>query len=140
VDIRQSYAAWSAITEELSVRGCRLLARELPRLGATLDMTLSSDLFSEDLETDGEVVWIDAGRIGVSFHDRGKPLRAGVLSVTDWIEMFMAYGSSSRSPDGHVVPVIMATAAERALERRTVVLIRDVEAARSRVHAARNGK
>lgn len=140
VDVRQAYAVWNAITEELSVRGCRLLTRELPRLGVTLDMTLSSDLFSEDLETDGEVVWIDAGRIGVSFRDRGKPLRAGVLSVTEWIEIVMALGCSSLS-DAHVVPAITVSAVAQAAERRRVIPIRGAEAlARSRVHAARIGK
>jgi PilZ domain-containing protein len=138
VDVRQRYCAWSAVTDELSARGCRLLTRQLPRLGSTLDMTLSTDLFSDDLETEGEVVWIESGRMGVRFRDRREQLRGRLLAAPDWVEKVLARGWSPGPGGEHIVPAIIETAPGGA-GRRIVVPIEEAAAhARSRLRATRS--
>lgn len=138
VDVRQRYSAWSAVTEELSVRGCRLLTRQLPRLGATLDMTLSTDLFSGDLETQGEVVWIDSGRMGVRFRERREQLRSGSLAAPDWVEKVLARGWSPEPGGERIVPAILEIAPGRA-RRRIVIPIEEAAAhARSGLRTTRS--
>jgi hypothetical protein len=109
VEVCQPYAVWTAITEELSLRGCRLLTEQVPRLGATLAMTLSTDLFGDDLETVGEVVWSDSGRLGVRFRERASRARAGAPSAAEWVARVLASG---RSPGAaaDVVPAIVDAA------------------------------
>jgi len=108
VDVRQPHAVWSAVTEDLSARGCRIITAQNPRLGSRFPLTLSSDLFSEELVTVGEVVWVSAERLGILFVEEAK--RNGSLSPVAWLERVMTYGAS---PDfahlaaGHVVPALL---------------------------------
>lgn len=108
VDVRQAHGVWSAITEDLSVRGCRISTQQLPRPGARLPITLSSDLFPEELVTLGEVVWVDSEHLGVVFLEVAR--RHGSLSPAAWLERVMAYGGSETEPAGsgagRVVPVV----------------------------------
>ncbi len=122
VDVRQRYAAWSAVAEELSARGCRIVTSALPRLGALLDLRLSSDLFPEELGVTGEVVWMDSGRIGVLFVEpSGAPWRETSRART-WLDRLREAGRVPGSAGGRLVPVIGHAALDRARRPRILVV------------------
>ncbi len=83
VDVRDRFGVWTAITEDVCSRGCRLVTTNNPRVGALLDLTLSSDLFSEVLEVTGDVAWVSDHRVGVKF---ARASRAGAVSPAEWVE------------------------------------------------------
>lgn len=110
VDVEQRYAVWSAVTQDLSPRGCRIVTRQLPRLGSHIAMRLSSDLFPEELVTVGEVVWATGEQLGVLFVEEAR--RRGSLSPGDWLEQVIEHGrtfgpATGGSTPGHVVPVVL---------------------------------
>lgn len=109
VDVQHPHGVWSAVTVDLSARGCRLATGQLPRLGSRLPMRLSSDLFPEELATVGEVVWVGGDQLGVLFLEEAR--RRGSLSPTAWLEQVLEHGGSFKtagtpSTPGHVVPVV----------------------------------
>lgn len=131
VDVRQRYATWSAVTEELSVRGCRIVTTQLPSLGATLQMRLSSDLFPEELDVVGEVVWIAFGRIGVVFQEPPRTRKNGALSPTAWVRRVMEHGRNASSSSELLVPVVQSTGRSAPERRPRVVSIGRGERRRS---------
>jgi PilZ domain len=125
VDIRQAYATWTAVTQEVSVRGCRIVTTQLPRLGALLNLTLTSDVIPDALDVLGEVVWINAGRIGVRFLDAPVPKRVGALSPAVWVQRLRENGGATGSASELLVPAVQ-TARRRVVDRRQRVVPIDV--------------
>jgi PilZ domain-containing protein len=123
VDVRQRYSTWSAVTEELSARGCRIVTTQSPRLGASLNLTLSSDLLPEDLDVVGEVVWINRGRIGVVFEDAPSPRRNGSLSPADWVRRLIEQGRDPGSSSELLVPAVQSAGRRVANRRARIVPI-----------------
>jgi PilZ domain len=107
VDVRQPHGVWSAVTDDLSARGCRIVTPQLPRLGSRLPLTLSSDLFADELATLGEVVWVSGEQLGVLFVEEAR--RSGSMSPAEWLRKVLTCG---KPPDpggasqGAVVPVV----------------------------------
>jgi hypothetical protein len=83
-DVRDRFGIWTAVTEDVCARGCRLVSAKVPRVGAVLDLALSSDLFSEVLDVTAYAAWVSDNRVGVNFvTGKGHP---GALSPAEWID------------------------------------------------------
>lgn len=115
VEVRQPYRVWTAVTEDLSARGCGIVTAETPRLGSRLAVRLSSDLFTEELSATGEVVWASGERIGVLFLDEARA--PGATAPNAWLRHVLEHGCDGGSravpPPGeqisveeHVVPSV----------------------------------
>lgn len=109
VDVHDRLGVWTAITEDVCARGCRILTRRLPGLGSPLLLRLSSDLFPEELEVRARVVWGTADRVGVAFIPHRS--RKWKLSPAEWIDLVLQHGAAAgqgiRPVDSpQVVPVI----------------------------------
>jgi hypothetical protein len=116
VDVRQPHTVWTAVTQDLSVRGCRVAAPQSPRLGTRVRLTLSSDLFPEELSTAGEVVWASGGELGILFV-RERRLRRGSLTPEQWVKRVLLHGRASEAPSpasagavDDVLPVVRVAA------------------------------
>ena len=83
------YGVWTAVTEDVSSRGCQLVTARLLRPGTLVDVTLSSDLFADELETIGEVVWATSDRLGVAFV---RPIARAALSPAEWVAKVIEHG------------------------------------------------
>lgn len=88
-DVRDRFGVWTAVTDDVCARGCRLVTAKSPRVGSALELTLSSDLFSESLEVTAHVAWVSDQRVGVNFADA---TRSGALSPAEWVEQLVAHG------------------------------------------------
>jgi hypothetical protein len=108
VYVRERLGVWSGITEDFGSRGCRIVTPRLPRLGTILRVTLSSDLFPEELEVTGETVWATSERLGVLFV--GNAAREGALSPSEWMEQLIEHGAGSGTTAPRVAPVILHAA------------------------------
>lgn len=107
VDVRDRHGVWTAVTEDICARGCRIVTQNQPRLGSLLTMTFSSDLFPQELEVLGEAVWATSERIGVLFLE--SEVREGALSPAEWVERVIEHGlmpGPAQTPP-HVVPVVV---------------------------------
>jgi hypothetical protein len=108
VDVRQRHGVWTAVTEDLSARGCRVVSSQLPRLGSRLLISLSSDLFPDELSTEGEVVWVSGEQLGIVFLEEAK--RAGALSPAGWLQRVLEHGQpperGAHAVGDRVVPVV----------------------------------
>jgi hypothetical protein len=89
VVVRDRYGLWTAITDDLCERGCQLVTQRLLRPGTTLQVTLSSDLFPEELDVVGRTVWSAADRLGVAFEGSGD--RAG-LTPRQFLDRVLEHG------------------------------------------------
>jgi hypothetical protein len=67
VDVRERSSVWTAITEDVCARGCRVVSARDPRVGTLVSLTISTDAFDAELEVEGEVVWARDGRVGIIF-------------------------------------------------------------------------
>lgn len=115
VDVREHHGVWSAVTADLGARGCRIVTKRFPRPGSHLPLRLSSDLFPEELDAVGEVVWVDGEQVGILFLEEAR--RRGSLSPAEWLERILEHG---RTPQGgrHVVPVVLQGDGGRAIPLR----------------------
>jgi PilZ domain len=112
VDVRQPFGVWSAVTADLSTRGCRIVTRQLPRLGSRLPLLLSSDVLAEDLYTMGEVVWVSGDQLGLLFLETAR--RSASTSAAEWVRQVLALGKADapEAPSGaastpqRVVPAV----------------------------------
>jgi hypothetical protein len=105
VTLLDRYGAWTAITEDICARGCRIFTSRTLRRGTRLTLTLSSDLFIQDLDTIAEVVWSTTDRLGLSFV---RPASNGHgLSPGEWLRRVVEVGASG-SPS-RVVPALYRT-------------------------------
>jgi hypothetical protein len=88
VDVRDRSGIWTAVTEDVCDRGCRVVTGKLPRVGSMLEMTLTSDLFLEPLEVRGQTVWASSERVGIAF------LQAAHRGLTssEWIARVIEHG------------------------------------------------
>jgi hypothetical protein len=113
VEVQDRYGVWTAVTEDICSRGCRILTPRMLRPGTPLTLRLSSDLFPEELEAEAQAVWSTPERLGVMFLDSAAENGNG-LSPEAWVRMVVEHGSSPGSPS-RVVPVVSHVAASRAL-------------------------
>jgi hypothetical protein len=109
VSVRDRYGVWTAVTEDVCPRGCRILTARMLRPGTPLTVTLSSDLFPEELEAAAQAVWSTPERLGVMFV--GGAARAGSISPEKWVEKVVEHGSASGS---RIVPVVSRAPAHGA--------------------------
>ncbi len=117
-DVCDRFGVWTAVTEDISDRGCRLVATRSPRLGSILELTFTSDLFPESLEVSARVVWASSGRVGVSFlpSERRGPTPA------EWVARVVEHGRVGSSGPRRVgaprlVPVVESAPRDGASER-----------------------
>jgi hypothetical protein len=100
VVVRDRYGVWTAVTEDICAHGCRILTPRLLRSGSRLHLTLSSDLFPEDLETVAEVMWSTPDQLGVSFaNGTARP-----MAPHAWIDKVLEYGAVPG--ESTIVPVV----------------------------------
>lgn len=128
VDVRDRFGIWTAVTEDVSSRGCRLVSTKSPRIGSSLELTLSSDLFSEVLELTGYAAWVSDHRVGVAFV--ASPARPNAIAATEWVARLVEHGSIHRpGPIGSVaqslVPAVRRPAPGRAGVRPVLVKARE---------------
>ncbi len=90
VDVRDRFGVWTAITEDICARGCRLVTAKAPRVSSVLEMRLSSDMFPEHLEISGAVAWASDHRVGVTFAPAVDGSHA--LTTAAWIERLVEHG------------------------------------------------
>lgn len=114
VVVRDRYGVWTAVTDDLSSRGCRLVTPRLLRPGTLLNLTLSSDLFPEELEVMGETVWATSDRLGVAFV--GVMPRPGSISEPEWLAKVVEHGEIPESgTTWRVAPSVTPAAARTVL-------------------------
>jgi hypothetical protein len=90
VDVSDRFGIWTAVTEDICARGCRLLTVKSPRVGSLLELTLSSDLIPETLEIAASVAWTSDHGVGVNFVAGDARPRA--LSADEWVERLVEHG------------------------------------------------
>ncbi len=90
VDVCDRFGIWTAVTDDVCARGCRLVTIKSPRVGSLLNLTLSSDLFPETLEVAGSVAWVSDLGVGVSFAI--GEARAHALSAKEWVDRLVEHG------------------------------------------------
>ncbi len=96
VVVRDRYGVWTAVTEDVCARGCRIVTPRLLRPGTKVNISVSSDLFPEEIEATATAVWAAPERLGVIFV---KPVaRPGVLSPELWFEKLLEHGATADSP------------------------------------------
>ncbi len=91
VEIRDRYGVWSAETEDVGPRGCRIVAARAQTVGTLLRLTLSSELVPAPLEVAGQVVWAcrnGTARAGISF--AGAAGSPGATGPSAWFESLLA--------------------------------------------------
>jgi hypothetical protein len=112
VVVRDRYGVWTAVTEDISVRGCQIVTTRLLRCGTILELTLESDLFDEELAITGEVVWATPTRLGVAFVGSAGE----ALTPDAWLAKVIEHGAIPESSSTwRVAPSVLPAAA------RTVV-------------------
>ncbi len=112
VDVRDRTSVWTAVTDDFCARGCSLVTSRLPRIGATLELTLWSDLFPDPLHVVGTAAWVSDRRIGVTFV-AGAP--RGRITPAEWGALLVEHGRVfGPEPVGaeapRVVPVVLRRA------------------------------
>ncbi len=125
VSVRDRYGVWTAVTEDICKRGCRIFTSRLLRAGSLLTVTLSSDLFPEELEAVSQAVWATPERLGVIFID--PVVRPGSLPPDAWIAKVLEHGATPGSLSPEVVPVVRRLGPRAAA--RGVQLLRPVASA-----------
>jgi hypothetical protein len=94
--VRDRYGVWTGVTENMNERGCLVLSSRLLRTGTWLYVSLSSDLFPEELDVVGEVVWATGERIAIAF--QGSLERSGGLTPSQFVARLIEHGDGdSRS-------------------------------------------
>ncbi len=123
VDVRDPSGVWTGVTDDVSVRGCRIVTGKLPRVGSVLELTISSDLFPEALEVAADVAWVSEECIGVTFLEPAGRSRARKMSPAKWVESVIEHGRV-QGPEAldaaapRVVPAIVRRSARLALDAR----------------------
>ena len=114
VMVRDRYGVWTAVTDNLSSRGCCITTRRLLRAGTRLKITLSSDQLSEDLELNGTVAWTTDVTLGVNFDDGSNGSSVGAVAA--WLDELIKVGETADFLTTHRVvpsvsrkPLVLAT-------------------------------
>lgn len=98
---RDRYGIWTAVTEDVSERGCRIITQRALRPGTELVLTLESDLFVDELQVIAEAVWSGPDRIGARFRDAAAGAR---LTPQAWVRMVVEHGAVGGWP--RVLPAL----------------------------------
>ena len=115
IDVRDHFGVWTAVTDDVSARGCRIVTAKLPRVGSQLNLVISSDLFPESLEVTGEVAWVSEDHVGVSFLESAERGRHGAPSPADWVERVIEHGRvQGPEPLDSSVPRVVPVVARRS--------------------------
>jgi len=122
VSVRDRYGMWTAVTEDICSHGCRVFTQRLLRAGSLLNVTLSSDLFPEELEAVSEAVWSTPDRLGIAFID--PIVRSGTLLPDAWLAKVLEHGATPGSAAAGVVPVVRRMGARTPV--RSVQVLRAV--------------
>lgn len=101
--VHDRYGVWTGVTDSVSARGCRIVTQRMLRAGSSLSLTLSSDLFPQDLDVGGHAVWASCDRVAVIFSSAPRP---GSLSPAEWFSRLLEVGASDSA--SRVVPSIRA--------------------------------
>jgi hypothetical protein len=103
--VRDRYGVWTGVTENVSRRGCQIVTARLLRPGTTIRISLSSDLFPEELDAIAEAVWVTPERLGVSFV---RPVdRPGALTPEAWLAKVVEHGTvDDGSAGARLVPTV----------------------------------
>jgi hypothetical protein len=113
VVVRDRYGVWSAVTDDASVRGCQIVTTRLLRSGTILELTLASDLFPDELEVTGEVVWATPTRLGVAFVGT-----VGALTPAAWLAKVIEHGEIEDSSSTWRVAPSVVPASVRTVVRQ----------------------
>jgi hypothetical protein len=92
VSVRDRYGVWTAVTEDVSAHGCRIVTPRLLRNGTLLDLTIASDLFPDELESQAITAWAAPQRLAVEFIQTRR--RAGSLTPEQWVELLLEHGAT----------------------------------------------
>lgn len=122
VDVRDQFGMWTAVTDDVSARGCRIATARLPRVGSAIELTISSDLFPESLAVTGEIAWVSDDHVGVSFLEAAAARsRRRRLSPAEWVDSVIEHGRVSgptlESAAPRVAPVVRRSASARDRRR-----------------------
>ena len=113
VVVRDRHGVWTAVTDDVSVRGCQIVTTRLLRAGTLLNLTLSSDLFPEELEVVGETAWATADRLGVAFV--AALSRPGAVSAPEFLAKVVEHGEIPDSGGTRRVAPSVVPAATRTV-------------------------
>lgn len=109
---RDRHGIWTAVTDDLCERGCQLVTQRMLRPGTTIHLTLSSDLFPEELDVIGRTVWAAPDRLGVIFEGPGD--RTGVTPQA-FLDSVLANGETPDSTStARLVPSVQRRDGARA--------------------------
>ena len=112
VAVRDRYGLWTAVTDDLCDRGCQIVTQRLLRPGTTLHLTISSDLFPEELDVVGRTVWSGADRLGVVFDGPGD---RAVVTPQQFLERVLENGETPDSTTtSRLVPSVQRRDGARA--------------------------
>jgi hypothetical protein len=89
--VRDRYGVWTGVTHDIGKRGCQIVTSRQLRSGTRVLLTLSSDLFVEDLEAVAEVVWVTPERLGMVFLEPRR--RSGSLTPSAWVDLLLVHGA-----------------------------------------------
>jgi hypothetical protein len=107
VIVSDRYGVWTAVTEDMCARGCRIVTSRLLRVGTRVKLAISSDLFPEELETTAVAVWAAPERLGVIFTETAP--RRGTLGPDAWIDKVIEHGETpDSSATARLVPSVVA--------------------------------
>jgi hypothetical protein len=101
--VRDRYGTWTAVTHDVATRGCQIVTSRQLRPGARVHLTLSSDLFAEDLDVAAEVVWVGPQRLALAFLEASR--RPGALTPSAWVALVLAHGAPPAGA-GRTVPFV----------------------------------
>jgi hypothetical protein len=104
--VRDRYGSWDALTEDVSPRGCRIVAPRRQTIGTLVRLTLVADRLLEPLLVSGQVVWVKDGpppQAGISF--MGSPSDGpGAGAWVRTLEASATGRESDAAPSVHLVP------------------------------------
>lgn len=81
VDVLQAGGVWTAVTEDLGARGCRIVTAREPRVGTAVRLRIGADVLDDELEVTGRVAWSGGGRAGLVFANHPS-----AASPAAWVE------------------------------------------------------
>lgn len=102
--VQDRYGVWTGVTDDVCVRGCQVVTNRLLRVGAAVQITLSSDLFPEELEIEAKVMWAAPDRLGFVFLD--GTTRRGALAPDAWLDKVLEHGAAETGAATCVVPSV----------------------------------
>jgi hypothetical protein len=94
--VRDKYGLWMGVTEDVGASGCQLITTRQLRVGTVLTVTLTSDLFPEELEAVAKVAWVSPDRLGVAFLKPSQ--RPGALPPSAWLLKALEHGAQPDTP------------------------------------------